>query len=71
MKTSIVDLIMFPFQPHFQDFPKTVATFLLIFERKHERFKLGGGEQMIFRILLFPYRRNDKKMKFFSGTRSN
>ncbi len=49
----------------FRDFPKVVAAFLLIYERKHERFEMGGGGQMIFQILFFPYRRNDKKWNFF------
>jgi hypothetical protein len=31
-----------------RNFPKIVAVFLLILERKHERFEVWGGAQMIF-----------------------
>jgi hypothetical protein len=30
-----------PILAPFRDFPKVVAAFLLIYERKHERFELG------------------------------
>ncbi len=31
-----------------RNFPKIIPLFLLIFERKNERFAVGGGGQMIF-----------------------
>jgi hypothetical protein len=49
----------------FRDFPKIVAAFFLFLSGNTKDLNWGWGQ------MIFPYRRNDKKMKFFSGTRSN
>jgi hypothetical protein len=36
-----------------QNFPKIVTVFLLIFERKHERFALGAGVKPFFEFNFF------------------
>jgi hypothetical protein len=58
-----------------QNLPKIVAVFLLIFERKHERFAVGG-EERVKSFIEFNFLPIDVMLKkwttfFFSRTGSN